>query len=110
MDFKKLWVLTSILTVSGILLGTYGSISAYAGNQSNITLGDAHFAPLNGTTNYQIKLYVNYSVSDPTLIGQKLNAVMKVNSSNGSVIKTTTIPHGLLPIIRVQYNCQLIFQ
>jgi hypothetical protein len=73
MDFKKLWVLTSILTVSGILLGTYGSISAYAGNQSNITLGDAHFAPLNGTTNYQIKSYVNYSVSDPTLIGQKLN-------------------------------------
>lgn len=48
MDFKKLWVLTSILAVSGILLGTYGSISAYAGNQSDITLGDAHFAPLNG--------------------------------------------------------------
>ena len=45
MDFKKLWVLTSILTVSGILLGTFGSISAYAGNQSNITLGNAHFAP-----------------------------------------------------------------
>jgi hypothetical protein len=94
MDFKKLWVLTSILTVSGILLGTYGSISAYAGNQSTITLGDAHFAPLNGTTSYQIKLYVKYSVSDPTLIGQKLNAVMKVHSSNGTVIKTTSYPPG----------------
>lgn len=72
MDFKKLWVIMSILRISGILLGTYGSISAYAGNQSNITLGDAHFTPLNGTTNYQIKLNVNYSVSDPTLIGQKI--------------------------------------
>ena len=68
MDFKKLWVLTSILTVSGILLGTHGAASAFTGNQSNITLGDAHFAPLCGTENYQIKLNVNYSVSDPTLV------------------------------------------
>ena len=94
MDFKKLSVLISILTISGILLGIHGVISAYAANQSNITLGNAHFAPLNGTTNYQIKLNVSYSVSDPTLIGQKLNAVMKVHSSNGTVIKTTSYPLG----------------
>ncbi len=94
MDFKKLSVLISTLTISGVLLGAHGAISAYAVNQSNITLGNAHFAPLNGTTNYQIKLNVNYSVSDPTLIGQKLNAVMKVHSSNGTVIKTTSYPLG----------------
>lgn len=94
MDFKKLWVLASILTISGILLGTHGAVSAFTGNQSNITLADAHFAPLDGTTNYQIKLNVNYSVSDPTLIGQKLNAVMKVHYSNGTVIKTTSYPLG----------------
>ena len=93
-DFKKLWVLSSILTISGILLGTHGAVSGFTGNQSNITLADANFAPLDGTTNYQIKLNVNYSVSDPTLIGQKLNAVMKVHSSNGTVIKTTSYPLG----------------
>ena len=93
-DFKKLWVLASILTILGILLGTHGVVSAFTGNQSNITLADANFAPLDGTTNYQIKLNVNYSVSDPTLIGQKLNAVMKVHSSNGTVIKTTSYPLG----------------
>ena len=93
-DFKKLWVLASILTILGILLGTHGAVSAFTGNQSNITLADANFAPLDGTTNYQIKLNVNYSVSDPTLIGQKLNAVMKVHSSNGTVIKTTSYPLG----------------
>jgi hypothetical protein len=85
-DFKKLWV----LTVSGIVLGTHEAVSAYTGNQPNITLADAHFAPLNGTTNCQIKLNVNYSVSDPTLIGQKLNTVMKVHLSNVTVIKTTS--------------------
>jgi hypothetical protein len=93
-DFKKLWVLASILTISGILLGTHGAVSGFAGNQSNITLADANFASLDGTINYQIKLNVNYSVSDPTLIGQKLNAVMKVHSSNGTVIKTTSYPLG----------------
>ena len=55
-DFKKLWVLASILTISGILLGTHGAISGFTGNHSNITLADANFAPLDGTTNYQIKL------------------------------------------------------
>ena len=86
---------TSILLAAIIVsAGTLIQVSAYTGNQSNITLGDAHFAPLNGTTNYQIKLNVNYSVSDPTLVGQKLNAVMKVHSSNGSVIKTTSYPLG----------------
>ena len=93
-DFKTGWVLASVLTISGVLLGTYGAVSAFTGNQSNITLADANFAPLDGTTNYQIKLNVNYSVSDPALIGQKLNAVMKVHSSNGSVIKTTSYPLG----------------
>jgi hypothetical protein len=93
-DFKTGWVLASVLTISGVLLGTYGAVSAFTGNQSNITLSDANFAPLDGTTSYQIKLNVNYSVSDPALIGQKLNAVMKVHSSNGSVIKTTSYPLG----------------
>jgi outer membrane phospholipase A len=93
-DFKKLWVLVSILTISGVLVGTHEVVSAYTRNQSNITLADAQFAPLNGTTNYQIKLNVNYSVSYPTLFGQKLNAVMKDHSSNGKVIKTTSYPLG----------------
>jgi hypothetical protein len=82
------------LATWSMLLGTVGAASAFTGNQSNITLGDAHFAPLSETGNYQIKLYVNYSVSDPNLIGQKLNAVMKVHSSNGTVIKTTSYPLG----------------
>ena len=57
-------------------------------------LGNAEFIPLNGTINYQIKINVNYSVSDPTLIGQKVNAVMKVHSADGKVLKTTSFPSG----------------
>ena len=92
-DLKKLWVIASILTISGIHLGTHGAVSGFTGNQSNITLADANFAPLDGTTNYQIKLNVNYSVSDPTLIGQKLNTVMNVHIKCHGV-QTPSYPLG----------------
>ena len=32
---------------------------------------------VNGTTNYQTKINVNYTISDPTLIGKTINAIMK---------------------------------
>src|SRR6476646_2999911 len=82
--------------MSGIclLLAVQGTVSGYSGKEFALNLGNAEFIPLNGTANYQIKINVNYSLSDPALIGQKLNAVMKVPSSNGSVIKTTSYPLG----------------
>jgi hypothetical protein len=82
--------------ISGIciLLAVQGTVSGYTGKEIVLKLGNAEFIPLNGTTNYQIKINVNYSVSDPILIGQKVNAVMKVRSADGTVLKTTSFPSG----------------
>lgn len=82
--------------ISGIciLLAVQGTVSGYTGKEIALRLGNAEFMPLNGTTNYQIKINVNYSVSDPTLICQKVNAVMKVHSADGKVLKTTSFPSG----------------
>ena len=82
--------------MSGIclLLAVQGTVSGYSGKEFALNLGNAEFIPLNGTTNYQIKINVNYSLSDPALIGQKVNAVMKVHSADGKVIKTTSFPSG----------------
>ena len=77
-----------------ILLAVQGTVSGYSGKEFALNLGNAEFIPLNGTTNYQIKINVNYSLSDPALIGQKVNAVMKVHSADGKVIKTTSFPSG----------------
>ena len=77
-----------------ILLAVQGTVSGYTGKEIALRLGNAEFIPLNGTINYQIKINVNYSVSDPTLIGQKVNAVMKVHSADGKVLKTTSFPSG----------------
>ena len=61
---------------------------------NHFELGNAEFVPQNETADYQISINVNYSVSDPTLVGKEINAVMKVHSSDGSVIKTTSFPLG----------------
>jgi hypothetical protein len=84
------------IIISGIciLVAVQGTVSGYTGKEIALKLGNAEFIPLNGTTNYQIKISVNYSVSDPILIGQKVNAVMKVRSSDGTVLKTTSFPSG----------------
>ena len=82
--------------ISGIciLIVVQGTVSGYTGKEIALKLGDAEFIPLNGTTNYRIKINVNYSVSDPILIGQKVNAVMKVRSADGTVLKTTSFHSG----------------
>jgi len=37
-----------------------------------------------------------YGYTDPTLVGKEINAVMKVHSPDGSVIKTTSFPLGFI--------------
>lgn len=83
-----------IITRVCILVPVHGIVSGYTGNEIVLKLGNAQFVPITGTTNYQIKVNVNYSLSDPTLTSQKINAVMKVLSQDGTVLKTTSFPSG----------------
>jgi hypothetical protein len=88
-------ILLSILTVSIFTFTlTERPVDGYHGKEVSISLKDAIFTPVLGTTNYQIKVLVNYTISDPALISQKLNAVMKVHSANGTILKTTSFPAG----------------
>lgn len=86
----------SVIVGLFIVLATLVSVSAYTGKEIAIKLRNAQSAPVNGTTNNRITVNVSYSVSEPTLVGQKINAVMKVHSSNGTVIKTTSFPSGFI--------------
>ena len=86
---------TSILLAAIIVAaGTLIQVSAYTGGEISIKLNNTQFTRLNDTGNYQIKVFVDYSVTDPALVGQKINAVMKVYSSDGSLLKTTSFPGG----------------
>lgn len=83
-----------IISTIFVIVGLQGSVTGYTGGEIVIMLNSAHFAPLAGTDNYQVKVLVNYTVSDPILVGQKINAVMKIHSANGSLLKTTSFPAG----------------
>jgi hypothetical protein len=86
---------TSILLAAIIVAaGTLIQVSAYTGGEISIKLNNTQFTRVNDTGNYQIKVFVDYSVMDSALIGQKINAVMKVYSSDGSLLKTTSFPGG----------------
>lgn len=64
------------------------------GQQIIIKLIDAHFISHPETGNHQVKVLVNYNVSNSSLIGQKTNAVLKVYSTDGTLLKTSSFPLG----------------
>jgi hypothetical protein len=100
MSQKHLLIKYSIIPIFLLIVSmlsyslTERSVDGYHGKEVTISLKDAIFAPVLGTTSYQVKVLINYTISDPALIGQKLNAVMKVYSANGTILKTTSFPAG----------------
>ena len=93
---EKSTTIILILSALCVSLAVQGSAFGYTGEKIALNLTNAEFVPQNDTGDYQIKLNVSYTVSDPAIIGQKLNAVMKIHSSDGSVIKTSSFPAGFI--------------
>jgi hypothetical protein len=96
MDFNTDTRIRMIFLLAAVVIvaGTFAYVSAYTAGEISIKLNNSQFTRLNETGNYQIKVIVNYSVSDPTLIGHRINAVMKVYSADGSLLKTTSFQGG----------------
>lgn len=60
----------------------------------------AHFVPVGPLTNSlgnQVKLLINYTVDEPSLANQQVNAMMEVyNAANKSLIRTSSYPNPIL--------------
>jgi len=56
----------------------------------------AHFIPLTNSPGNQVKLLLNYTVDDSTLIGKPINAVMEVYSTNRSLIRISSYPEPII--------------
>ena len=41
-------------------------------------------------------MFANYTVNDPSLVNQKINSVMKVYATNGTLIKTSSSADGFI--------------
>ena len=84
----------------------YHAAFAYHEKETSEKLNYAHFLPLgsgsnNTTTNKsstlnQVKVIVNYTVMDPSVMNRNMNTVMHVYTSNGTLIKRSSHGDGLI--------------
>jgi hypothetical protein len=69
-------------------------VFANHGKEIILKLNDAQFFLPSGKNIQQVKLTTTYLVSDSATIGKEISGTMKIFSSNGTLIKTTSIPNG----------------
>jgi|GEM_PF-835391 hypothetical protein len=70
----------------------------YSPNSVSQTLNYSHFVPLSPISNSpgnQVKLLLNYNVTESSLIDNPINAIMEVYAANQSLIRTSSLPHPL---------------
>ena len=70
-------------------------VVAYHGQEISISLDHAEFIPL-GEEGNQVNVFSNYTVNDPSLLNQEINSVMKIYSTNGTLIKTSSSVEGFI--------------
>jgi hypothetical protein len=81
------------------------SLTIYAQQEEiSIILDSAQFMPLSSGDGNQVKVAVNYTTLNSTIIGQTINAVMKVYAPNRTAIKSTSFPNGFIANSTV-YRC-----
>lgn len=66
------------------------------GEEISITLNSGTFIPLTSAEGNQVRVGVNYTSFNGTLIGNTINAVMKVYAPNTTAIKSTSFPNGII--------------
>src|ERR671921_2529252 len=87
------FVIAAVLALS--MVGLSYNAFAYHGQEVLIALDSAQFIPrLNTTEGSQVKVLVNYTVNDPSIVNQTINAVMNVYTLNGTLVKTSSFPAG----------------
>jgi hypothetical protein len=97
---QELLRMTAVATfvIAVLALSTVGlsyNAFAYHGQEVLLALDSAQFIPrLNTTEGSQVKVLVNYTVNDPSIVNQTINAVMNVYTLNGTLIKTSSFPAG----------------
>jgi hypothetical protein len=70
----------------------------YSPNSVSQTLNYSHFVPLSPISNSpgnQVKLLLNYNVTESSLIDNPINAILEVYAANQSLIRTSSLPHPL---------------
>lgn len=70
----------------------------YSPNSISQSLNYSHFVPLSPISNSpgnQVKLLLDYNVTESSILDNPINAIMEVYAANQSLIRTSSLPHPL---------------
>jgi hypothetical protein len=76
--------------------GSIGLGFAQINEDISITVTNSSYAPMTNVHGNQLKVSVNYQVNDESLENEKINGIMKVYSSNGTLIHSSSFPDGFV--------------
>jgi hypothetical protein len=62
----------------------------------SITIIDSSFHPLTTVHGNQVRVSITYQVNDESLENEKINGIMKIYSSNGTLIHSSSFPEGFV--------------
>jgi hypothetical protein len=74
----------------------FESTFADHGQEIIITLHNSSFGSLTSGGGNQVSVFASYKVNDNSIAGQRINAVMEVYASNGTLIRTSSYPDGFI--------------
>lgn len=65
-------------------------------NSVSLKLATAHYIPLTVDPGNQVKLFVDYNVSNPEVVNKPINAIMEVYATNETLIRTSSFPSPII--------------
>jgi hypothetical protein len=87
------FVIFFIILFSSICVSGFLSMIAFGDKKAiTLTLDKSIYAPLTNIHGNQLSVSVRYQVDDKSLADQKINGLMKIYSSNGTLIHSTSFP------------------
>jgi hypothetical protein len=89
--------LISVYVLAFICLSLSPTLDLLAQQRGIISVIQATALPLVNTEGNQVKVIINYSIGDQSIVGQRINAVMGIyDRVNGTLIKLSSFPDGFI--------------
>ena len=87
---------TSSISSFSSLLAISQSAYANHGQEAVLSIDNSTFTPLTLGGGNQVKVLANYTIQNSSIVGQTINAVMKLYASDGTLLKTSSYPSGFI--------------
>jgi hypothetical protein len=90
------FVIAASLTIISFLLMLSGE-EILAQQRGTISMDRAVALPLTTAEGNQVKVIINYSIGDESILGERINAIMGIyDRLNGSLVKLSSFPNGFI--------------